>query len=158
MKPMLFLLLLVFSFNLKAQNTGNVFYLNQIKASEDIEQMKKYGLNVEISPILVNIQNVERLNSLLEDYKGYIKTYYRQINSISFLSSEDFYKLDKRKMIVQTLCYVQYKNRDYKWGGCKYFEIFHVNSDLFFTPVIREYSDRYEMEITVAEKIKALLP
>ena len=147
---LLFLLVSLFS---SAQNKGYVYFLNQVKASEDIEQIKKYGLNIEISPILVDIEKLPKVDKLLEDYKTYIKTYYRQINSITFLDAYQFTKLDKRNMRVQTLCYTQKKYEDYKWGGCKYFEIFHVNSDLYFTSTIKEYSDRYEMEVVVAEKI-----
>lgn len=147
------LLLLFVSLFSSAQNKGYVYFLNQVKASEDIEQIKKYGLNLEISPILVDIQKLPKVDKLLEDYKTYIKTYYRQINSITFLDTYQFTKLDKRNMRVQTLCYTQKKYEDYKWGGCKYFEIFHVNSDLYFTSSIKEYSDRYEMEVVVAEKI-----
>lgn len=150
---LLFLLVSLFS---SAQNKGYVYFLNQVKASEDIEQIKKYGLNVEISPILVDIEKLPKVDKLLEDYKTYIKTYYQQINSITFLDTYQFTKLDKRNMRVQTLCYTQKKYEDYKWGGCKYFEIFHVNSDLYFTSSIKEYSDRYEMEVVVAEKINKL--
>jgi len=147
------LLLLFVSLFSSAQNKGYVYFLNQVKASEDIEQIKKYGLNLEISPILVDIEKLPKVDKLLEDYKTYIKTYYQQINSITFLDTYQFTKLDKRNMKVQTLCYTQKKYEDYKWGGCKYFEIFHVNSDLYFTSIIKEYSDRYEMEVFVAEKI-----
>lgn len=153
MKFILSLILVSLSHFVFAQNKGYIYYLNEVKASEDIEQMKNYGLNVTISPKLIVLDSFPKINRLLEDYKGYINQYYRQINSITFLDTYEFTKLDKRNFKVQTLCYVQKKNEDYKWGGCKYFEIFHVFSDLYFTPVIREFSDRYEMEITVAEKI-----
>lgn len=150
------LLLLFVSLFSSAQNKGYVYFLNQVKASEDIEQIKKYGLNLEISPILVDIEKLPKVDKLLEDYKTYIKTYYQQINSITFLDTYQFTKLDKKNMRVQTLCYTQKKYEDYKWGGCKYFEIFHVNSDLYFTSSIKEYADRYEMEVVVAEKINKL--
>lgn len=150
------LLLLFVSLFSSAQNKGYVYFLNQVKASEDIEQIKKYGLNLEISPILVDIEKLPKVDKLLEDYKTYIKTYYQQINSITFLDTYQFTKLNKKNMRVQTLCYTQKKYEDYKWGGCKYFEIFHVNSDLYFTSSIKEYSDRYEMEVVVAEKINKL--
>jgi len=117
MKYILTLLLVFVSLVTYSQNKGYVYYLNEVKASEDI-------------------------------------TYYRQINSLKFLDTYEFSKLDKTKMKVQSVCYVQYKNADVKWGGCKYFEIFHVNSDLYFTPYVKEYSDRYEMEVLIAEKIK----
>lgn len=153
MKFILSIILVSLSHFVFAQNKGYIYYSNQVKISEDVEQMKKYGLNVTISPKLISVDSFPKINSLLEDYKAYINQYYRQINSITFLDTYEFTKLDKRNLKVQTLCYVQKKNEDYKWGGCKYFEIFHVFSDLYFTPVIREFSDRYEMEITVAEKI-----
>lgn len=156
MKSLVTLLLLFVSLLTTAQNKGYVSFLNQVKATEDIEQIKKYGLNIEISPILVDVEKLPKVNNLLEDYKTYIKTYYRQINSITFLDIYQFTKLDKRNMRIQTLCYTQKKYEDYKWGGCKYFEIFHVNSDLYFTSSIKEYSDRYEMEVVVAEKINKL--
>ena len=156
MKSLVTLLLLFVSLLTTAQNKGYVSYLNQVKATEDIEQIKKYGLNIEISPILVDVEKLPKVNNLLEDYKTYIKTYYRQINSITFLDIYQFTKLDKRNMRVQNLCYTQKKYEDYKWGGCKYFEIFHVNSDLYFTSSIKEYSDRFEMEVVVAEKINKM--
>lgn len=140
-----------------SQNKGYIYYSNQYKNAEDIEQMKSYGLNVRISPKLISIDSFPRINSLLEDYKTYIKTYDRQINSITFLDSYEFTKLDKRDMKVQSLCYVQYKTKDYKWGGCKYHDIFHVFSDIYFTTYVKEYSDRFEMEVTVAEKRKSQL-
>lgn len=158
MKSILTLLLVFVSFISYSQNKGYVYYLNEVKASEDIEQMKKYGLNVEFEYKLIDIQKFPLINKLLEDYKNYTITYYRQINSIKFLDTYNFSKLDKKNMRVQNICYVQYKNADVKWGGCRYFEIFHVNSDLYFTPYIKEYSDRYEMEVLVAEKIKERLP
>ena len=158
MKSILTLLLVFVSFMSYSQNKGYVYYLNEVKASEDIEQMKKYGLNVEFEYKLIDIKKFPLINKLLEDYKDYTNTYYRQINSLKFLDTYQFSKLDKKNMRVQNICYVQYKNADVKWGGCRYFEIFHVNSDLYFTPYIREYSDRYEMEVLVAEKIKEPLP
>ncbi len=153
MKYILTLLLVFASFMSYSQNNGYIYYSNEIKASEDIEQLKKYGLNFEFEYKLIDIQKFKSINNLLEDYKNYILTYYRQINSLKFLDTYQFTKLDKTKMRVQSVCYVQYKNADVKWGGCKYFEIFHVNSDLYFTPYVKEYSDRYEMEVLVAEKL-----
>ena len=158
MKSILTLLLVFVSFMSYSQNKGYVYYLNEVKASEDIEQMKKYGLNVEFEYKLIDIKKFPLINKLLEDYKNYTKTYYRQINSLKFLDTYQFSKLDKKNMRVQNICYVQYKNADVKWGGCRYFEIFHVNSDLYFTPYVKEYSDRYEMEVLIAEKIKGQLP
>lgn len=157
MKYFLTLLLLSLTSFSYSQNKGYIYYLNQFKNAEDIEQMKSYGLNVHISPKLISIDSFPRINNLLEDYKTYIKTYDRQINSITFLDSYEFTKLDKRDMKVQSLCYIQYKTKDYKWGGCKYHDIFHVFSDIYFTTYVKEYSDRYEMEVTVAEKRKSKL-
>lgn len=153
MKTFLTLLLLVFSSVSFTQNKGFLYYQNVTKNSEDISQMKKYGLTVEINPSLVNLEYLPNVNRLIEDYKSYIYQYYRQINSITFLDTYEFVKLNKKNMKVQTLCFIQYKNRDYKWGGCKYFDIFHVFSDLYFTSYVKEYSDRFEMEVTVAEKL-----
>jgi hypothetical protein len=81
--------------------------LNQVKASEDIQEMKKYGLNFEISPVLISVEKLPKVDSLLEDYKTYITTYYSQINSISFLDSYEFAKLDKANVIAWA--YEQYK-------------------------------------------------
>jgi hypothetical protein len=158
MKYILSLLLVFVSLMSYSQNKGYVYYLNEVKTSEDIEQMKKYGLNVEFEYKLIDLEKFTPINKLLEDYKNYILTYYRQINSLKFLDTYQFSKLDKTKMKVQSVCYVQYKNSDVKWGGCEYFEIFHVNSDLYFTPYVKEYSDRYEMEVLIAEKIKGQSP
>jgi hypothetical protein len=158
MKYLLSFSLVLFSFLSNAQNRGYVYYLDVVAANEDIESIKKYGLNVEILPLLVNVEKIPRLDNLLNDYKSYITTWYRQINSITFLDAYQFDEIDRKNLKIQTLCYVQYKNKDYKWGGCKYFEIFHVNSDLYFTPYVKEYSDRYEMEVLIAENIKGQLP
>jgi hypothetical protein len=152
MKYLLSFSLVLFSFLANAQNRGYVYYLDVVAANEDIESIKKYGLNVEILPLLVNVEKIPRLDNLLNDYKSYITTWYSQINSITFLDAYQFDEIDRKNLKIQTLCYVQYKNKDYKWGGCKYFESFEILSDLYFTANVKEYSDRYEMQIIIAEK------
>jgi len=152
MKYLLSFSLVLFSFLANAQNRGYVYYLDVVAANEDIESIKKYGLNVEILPLLVNVEKTPRLDNLLNDYKSYITTWYSQINSITFLDAYQFDEIDRKNMKIQTLCYVQYKNKDYKWGGCKYFESFEILSDLYFTANVKEYSDRYEMQVIIAEK------
>ena len=152
MKYLLSFSLVLFSFLANAQNRGYVYYLDVVAANEDIESIKKYGLNVEILPLLVNVEKIPRLDNLLNDYKSYITTWYSQINSITFLDAYQFDEIDSKNLKIQTLCYVQYKNKDYKWGGCKYFESFEILSDLYFTANVKEYSDRYEMQIIIAEK------
>jgi hypothetical protein len=142
----------LFSFLANAQNRGYIYYLDVVAANEDIESIKKYGLNVEILPLLVNVEKIPRLDNLLNDYKSYITTWYSQINSITFLDAYQFDEIDRKNLKIQTLCYVQYKNKDYKWGGCKYFESFEILSDLYFTANVKEYSDRYEMQVVIAEK------
>jgi hypothetical protein len=144
--------LVLFSFIVNAQNRGYIYYLDVVAANEDIESIKKNGLNVEILPLLVNVEKIPRLDSLLNDYKSYITTWYSQINSITFLDAYQFDEIDRENLKIQTLCYVQYKNKDYKWGGCKYFETFEILSDLYFTANVKEYSDRYEMQVIIAEK------
>ena len=67
MKYLLSILFVFISYFTEAQNHGHIYYINEIKASEDIEQMKKYGLNVEISPKLISVDSFQRINSLLED-------------------------------------------------------------------------------------------
>jgi hypothetical protein len=152
MKYLLSFSLVLFSFLANAQNRGYIYYLDVAAANEDIESIKKYGLNVEILPLLVNVENIPRLDNLLNDYKSYITTWYSQINSITFLDAYQFDEIDSKNLKIQTLCYVQYKNKDYKWGGCKYFESFEILSDLYFTANVKEYSDRYEMQVVIAEK------
>ena len=152
MKYLLSFSLVLFSFLANAQNRGYVYYLDVVAANEDIESIKKYGLNVEILPLLVNVEKIPRLDNLLNDYKSYITTWYSQINSITFLDAYQFDEIDRKNLKIQTLCYVQYKNKDYKWGGCKYFESFEILSDLYFTTNVKEYSDRYEMQVVIAEK------
>lgn len=152
MKYLLSFSLVLFSFLANAQNRGYIYYLDVVAANEDIESIKKYGFNVEILPLLVNIENVQGLDGLLNDYKSYITTWYSQINSITFLDAYQFDEIDRKNLKIQTLCYVQYKNKDYKWGGCKYFESFEILSDLYFTANVKEYSDRYEMQVIIAEK------
>jgi hypothetical protein len=152
MKYLLSFSLVLFSFLANAQNRGYIYYLDVVAANEDIESIKKYGLNVEILPLLVNVEKIPRLDNLLNDYKSYITTWYSQINSITFLDTYQFDEIDSKNLKIQTLCYVQYKNKDYKWGGCKYFESFEILSDLYFTANVKEYSDRYEMQVIIAEK------
>jgi hypothetical protein len=152
MKYLLSFSLVLFSFLANAQNCGYIYYLDVVAANEDIESIKKYGLNVEILPLLVNVEKIPRLDNLLNDYKSYITTWYSQINSITFLDAYQFDEIDRKNLKIQTLCYVQYKNKDYKWGGCKYFESFEILSDLYFTANVKEYSDRYEMQVVIAEK------
>lgn len=152
MKYILSFFLVFLSSLSNAQNRGYIYYLNQVKASEDVEDFKKNGLNVEILPILVDVRQTPRLDSLLNDYKTYITTWYSQINSITFLDAYQFDEIDSKNLKIQTLCYVQYKNKDYKWGGCKYFKSFDILSDLYFTANVREYSDHYEMQVIIAEK------
>jgi hypothetical protein len=152
MKYLLSFSLVLFSFLANAQNRGYIYYLDVVAANEDIESIKKYGLNVEILPLLVNVEKIPRLDNLLNDYKSYITTWYSQINSITFLDAYQFDEIDRKNLKIQTLCYVQYKNKDYKWGGCKYFESFEILSDLYFTANVKEYSDRYEMQVVIAEK------
>jgi hypothetical protein len=152
MKYLLSFSLVLFSFLANAQNRGYVYYLDVVAANKDIESIKKYGLNVEILPLLVNVEKIPRLDNLLNDYKSYITTWYSQINSITFLDAYQFDEIDRKNLKIQTLCYVQYKNKDYKWGGCKYFESFEILSDLYFTANVKEYSDRYEMQVIIAEK------
>ena len=72
MKYILTLLLVFVSFMSYSQNKGYVYYLNEVKASEDIEQMKKYGLNVEFEYKLIDLEKFTPINKLLEDYKNYI--------------------------------------------------------------------------------------
>jgi hypothetical protein len=152
MKYLLSFSLVLFSFLANAQNRGYIYYLDVVAANEDIESIKKYGLNVEILPLLVNVEKIPRLDSLLNDYKSYVETWYKQVDSITFLGIDQFNELDIKNLKVQTICYVQYKNKNYKWDGCKYFESFHIFSNLYFTANVKEYSDRYEMQVIVAEK------
>ena len=90
MKYILSFFLVFLSLLSNAQNRGYIYYLNQVKASEDVEDFKKNGLNVEILPILVDVRQTPRLDSLLNDYKTYITTWYSQINSITFLDAYQF--------------------------------------------------------------------
>ena len=101
MKYLLSILFFFVSYFSEAQNHGHIYYINEIKASKDIERMKKYGLNVQISPKLISVDSFPEINTLLQDYKEYINEYYRQINSITFLDTYEFTKLDKRNMKEQ---------------------------------------------------------
>ena len=67
MKYLLSFYLVLFSFLANAQNRGYIYYLDVVAANEDIESIKKYGFNVEILPLLVNIENVQGLDGLLND-------------------------------------------------------------------------------------------
>lgn len=151
MKKLFFFPLFLITYFLSAQNKGLISYQDVNSRTKNMEIIKKRGVIIRIQPQLVYVQSIPKVNKLLEDYKEYMKTWYR-IKSIKFLDNKQFSKLDTVGMRVQTLCYIQYKNRDYKWDGCRYFKIFEVSSKIYFNPFIKEYSDRFEMEILVAEQ------
>ena len=75
MKLILTSLLVLMSVFSNAQNRGYIYYLNQVKASEDIQEMKKHGLNFEISPILISVEKFPKVDTLLEDYKSRLLLY-----------------------------------------------------------------------------------
>jgi hypothetical protein len=58
MKYLLSFSLVLFSFLSNAQNRGYIYYLDVVAANEDIESFKKYGFNVEILPLLVNVEKI----------------------------------------------------------------------------------------------------
>jgi hypothetical protein len=88
------------------------------------------------------------------DYKEYFQKWYSQVDAVYFLDDESFSKLDKRNMSLKDIEYIQTKNEDYKWDGEKPFEIPHVLSKIYFTTFVTEYSDKFILQIKVAEELK----
>jgi len=154
MKTIFLILLLSFSIGLSAQKTGYIFYQNVDSVNKSKEEFKNLGLKMEFAPIKIDLRYFPKIQNVIFDYKVFFQTWYRQVNDVIFLDDESFSRLSKKEMIVQDIIYQQEKNTDYKWDGKKYFETPHVFSKIYFTAMVIEYSDKFILNIKIAEKLK----
>ena len=154
MKTILLILLLTFSISLSAQKTGYIFYQNIDSINKLKEEYKNLGINVAFAPTKIDLKYFPNVQNVIPDYKLFFQTWYRQVNDVIFLDDESFSRLNKKDMIVQYIIYQQDKNSDYKWDGKKYFETPHVFSKIYFTTMVTEYSDKYILNVKIAEKVK----
>jgi hypothetical protein len=145
---------LFFSTNSFSQKTGKVFYQNIDSVNKTVEEFKKLGLQMSFAPSKINLEHFPHVQNVLFGYKKFFETWYRQVNEIIFLDYDSFSSLSKNGMILQDIIYIQEKNTDYKWDGEKNFELPHVFSKIFFTASVTEYSDKFVLNIKVAEKRK----
>jgi hypothetical protein len=151
-KILFFITVFFFSVNSFAQKKGEIFYENIEKNKVLIDKFKKNGVNVSFAPIKLDLEKSPELQKVIFDYETFISTWYRQVNSVTFLSDELFSKLNKKNMIIQDIQYVQAKNYSYQWDGEKHFDIPHVFSKIFFTAKVTEYSDRFILDVKFAEE------
>jgi len=154
MRVFFIILFLTFSSNIFAQKTGKIYYQNIDSVNKTVEEFKKLGFNMAFSPSKINLEYFPNIQNVLFDYKKFFETWYRQVNDVTFLDDESFSTLNKNGMILQDIIYIQEKNTDYKWDGEKNFEIPHVFSKIFFTALVTEYSDKFILNIKIAEKRK----
>ena len=154
MKTIFLILLLSFSIGLSAQKTGHIFYQNIDSVNKSKEEFKNLGLKMEFAPIKIDLRYFPKIQNVIFDYKVFFQTWYRQVNDVIFLDDESSSRLSKKEMIVQDIIYQQEKNTDYKWDGKKYFETPHVFSKIYFTAMVIEYSDKFILNIKIAEKLK----
>jgi len=154
MRALFLILFFSYSISLSAQKTGKIFYQNVDSINKSKEEFRKLGLKMEFSSSKIDLKYFPKVQNVLFDYKLFFQTWYRQVNDVIFLDDESFSRLNKKGMIIQDIIYLQEKNTDYKWDGKKYFEIPHVFSKIYFTASVVEYSDKFILNIKIAEKIK----
>jgi hypothetical protein len=155
--PMKILFLTLFFFlsiNLFAQNKGKIFYQNIDIVNKSKEEFRNLGLNMEFPPNKIDLQYFPKIQKVIFDYKEYFQKWYSQVYGVYFLDDESFSKLDKRNMSLKDIQYIQLKNEDYKWDGEKPFEIPHVLSKIYFKTLVTEYSDKFILQIKIAEELK----
>jgi hypothetical protein len=154
MKISILILSFLFTTTTFAQKNGKIFYQNIDSVNKFKEEFKNIGLNVESPPKKIDLQYFPKIQKVIFDYTEYFQTWYSQVYGIYFLDDESFSKLDKRNMSLKDIQYVQLKNEDYKWDGEKPFEIPHVLSKIYFTTFVTEYSDKFILQIKIAEELK----
>lgn len=150
-----FLVLLCASLALysSAQKKGVIYYSNVDSSLEYKKSFLKIGLDVNLAPRKIELSNFPKLQNVIYDFISFSEMWYPQVDSYFFLDDESFAKKKKNNMKIQDLIYIQSKNDSYKWDGKKYFETPHVSSKIFFTTMIHEYSDKYVLEIKIAEQM-----
>ena len=154
MKTLLLTLVLFTSINLFAQKTGKIFYQNVDSVNKFKQEFKNLGIEIDFAPNKIDLQYFPKIQKVIFDYKEYFQKWYSQVDGVYFLDDESFSKLDKRNMSLKDIEYIQTKNEDYKWDGEKPFEIPHVLSKIYFTTFVTEYSDKFILQIKVAEELK----
>ncbi len=153
-KILFFITIFFFSVNSFAQKSGKIFYENVEKNNALIDEFKKNGINVVFGAIKIDLKKSPEIQKVIYDYRTYFLTWYRQVNSVTFLDDESFSRLNKKNMLIQDIEYVQSKKTNYKWDGKKQFNIFNCFAKIYFTTKVTEYSDRYILNIKVAEERK----
>jgi hypothetical protein len=154
MKISILILFFLFTTTTFAQKSGKIFYQNVDSVNKFKEEFKNIGLNVEFPPKKIDLQYFPKIQKVIFDYTEYFQTWYSQVYGVYFLDDESFSKLDKRNMSLKDIQYIQLKNEDYKWDGEKPFEIPHVLSKIYFTTFVTEYSDKFILQIKIAEELK----
>jgi hypothetical protein len=151
-KIFFFITIFFFSVNSFAQKRGKIFYENVEKNNALIDEFKKNGIDIVFGAIKIDLEKSPKIQKVIYDYKLFVSTWYRQVNSVTFLDDESFSKLNKKGMIIQDIQYVQAKDYSYQWDGKKRFDIPHVFSKIFFTAKVTEYSDRFILDVKFAEE------
>jgi hypothetical protein len=146
------IIFLFFSVNSFAQKSGKIFYENVEKNNALIDEFKKNGIDIAFGSIKIDLKSSPKIQKVIYDYRLFVLTWYRQVNSVTFLDDESFSRLNKKGMIVQDIQYVQAKDYSYQWDGKKAFDIPHVFSKIFFTAKVTEYSDRFILDVKFAEE------
>ena len=149
-----FILIFLLLTSISSFSQKYVLYQNAERSEILRKNFKDKGIDFRIQPTLIDLNKDTRLFNVVNDFKVFLENWHNQVISVEFLDITSFDTLNKKNMIVQNLKYVQSKNSDYKWGGGKYYEIFHIFSNLYFTVSIKEYKDRFELDVVVAEKLK----
>ena len=154
MKILILILSLLITVTPYAQKNGKIFYQNIDSVNEIKKEFKKNGLNVEFFPKKIELKYFPQVQNVLYDYKSFFQKWYSQVDDVVFLDDESFSKLNKKNMINQDIEYVQKKYIDYQWDGEKYFTLPHIFSKIYFTAMVTEYSDKFILDIKIAEKLK----
>lgn len=138
------------------QFKGLVFYQNVDSVKKIMNFYSQKGMSVFIAPRVISLDKNKNIQKVLKSYQDYFSEFYVQVNSLSFLDSENFEKLDKKNLKIQKVLFEKSKFTDYKFDGWKSFDLPYVQSDVYFTATVFEYSDKYLLDITIAEKIKTI--
>jgi hypothetical protein len=154
MKISILILSFLFATATFAQKNGKIFYQNVDSVNKSKEEFRDLGLKIEFAPNKIDLQYFPKIQKVIFDYKEYFQKWYSQVYGVYFLDDESFSKLDKRNMSLKDIQYVQLKNEDYKWDGEKPFEIPHVLSKIYFTTFVTEYSDKFILQVKIAEELK----
>jgi hypothetical protein len=81
------------------------------------------------------------------------KIFYQNVDSVN-KSKQEFKNLGIEIDFAPIKIDLQYVPKIQKWDGEKPFEIPHVLSKIYFTTFVTEYSDKFILQIKVAEELK----